>query len=230
MAPGTRRRQGRRGMLRGPLDTPLYRVAARLRAAGVHTLYRMRVDGARAPAAAGPVVLASNHLSNIDPVFLGVACPRQIHFMAKAELWKVPLVGRLVDAAGLLPGAAGRGRPRGGAARRCDVLSAGAVLGIFPEGHRSAGGPPGRTAAGCGPLLAARGSDHGPRGARSVAIASCRASAPVCRVHRRLRTAGGYRTSPRAPRPSDTGRSPGRLMIGPGRVWPARSCRQRGGP
>jgi 1-acyl-sn-glycerol-3-phosphate acyltransferase len=134
-------------MLKSPRDTGFYRVLHALVPLAFTRLYRMRVTGLEHVPTSGAVVLASNHLSNMDPFFLGVACPRQVHFMAKAEIWKVPLVGRLVEALGSFP------VQRGAADRRAveealGVLSAGAVLGIFPEGHRSRDGRLGTPQAG----------------------------------------------------------------------------------
>ena len=134
-------------MLRSPLDTRFYRVLHALLPPLFTRLYRMRVTGLEHLPATGPVVLASNHLSNIDPFFLGVVCPRQIHFMAKAEIWKVPLVGRLVDALGSFPVQRGAA-DRHAVEEALGVLSSGAVLGIFPEGHRSRDGRLGTPQAG----------------------------------------------------------------------------------
>jgi 1-acyl-sn-glycerol-3-phosphate acyltransferase len=122
-------------VLRGPLDTALYRFLYRLLPPLFIRLYRMRITGLEHLPPTGPVVLASNHLANIDPFVLGVSCPRQIHFMAKSELWRPPLLGRLIEVLGSFPvrrGEADREAVRQG----IEVLRAGAVLGIFPEGHR----------------------------------------------------------------------------------------------
>jgi 1-acyl-sn-glycerol-3-phosphate acyltransferase len=99
----------------------------------------MRISGVEHIPGEGAVILACNHQSNIDPFFLGVAAPRQIHFMAKAELWTVKLLGRLVDRLGSFP--VRRGEADREAVRRAlEVLGRGAVLGIFPEGHRQPSG------------------------------------------------------------------------------------------
>jgi 1-acyl-sn-glycerol-3-phosphate acyltransferase len=130
-------------MLRGPIDTLVYRIAHLVLPPIFHRLYRMEIRGVENLPRQGAVVLASNHLSNIDPLILGVSFPRQIHFMAKAELWKPPLLGRLVEALGSFPvhrGEADREAVRQG----IEVVRAGAVLGIFPEGHRQPEGHLGR--------------------------------------------------------------------------------------
>lgn len=122
-------------MIRSPLDTLLYRVAFSFIPPLWRLLFRMKIAGACNIPVEGPVVIASNHRSNLDPFFLGVSCPRQIHFMAKAELWKVSLLGRVISAFGSFPvsrGAADRQAVR----NALDVLEKGAVLGLFPEGHR----------------------------------------------------------------------------------------------
>lgn len=122
-------------MRRGPLDTLLFRIAHVLLNVLGRVFIRFTVEGADSFPARGPVVVASNHISNLDPLFLGPACPRQIHFMAKSELWKVPLLGRVVEALGAFKvrrGEADRDAVRAG----IRILDAGAVLGIFPEGHR----------------------------------------------------------------------------------------------
>jgi len=122
-------------MVRSPLDTPLYRFAFSFVPTLWRLLFRMQIQGREYFPLSGPVVLASNHRSNLDPFFLGVSTPRQIHFMAKAELWKVSALGWFIDRLGSFP--INRGEADRRAVKRAlEVLGAGAVLGIFPEGHR----------------------------------------------------------------------------------------------
>ncbi len=52
-----------------------------------------RVTGWEHVPAVGAYILASNHISNLDPVVMGISTPRRLHFMAKIELFKNPLVG-----------------------------------------------------------------------------------------------------------------------------------------
>jgi cytidylate kinase len=122
-------------MIRSPLDTLLYRFAYSFLPVLWRLIYRMEISGRENFPLAGPVVLASNHRSNLDPFFLGVSAPRQIHFMAKAELWKVSALGWFIDRLGSFP--INRGEADRQAVRKAiEVLEGGAVLGIFPEGHR----------------------------------------------------------------------------------------------
>jgi cytidylate kinase len=122
-------------MVRSPLDTFLYRIAYCFIPPTWRLIFRMNINGAEHFPLSGPVVLASNHRSNLDPFFLGAASPRQIHFMAKAELWKPRALGRVIEKLGTFP--ISRGEADRQAVRQAlEVLGAGAVLGIFPEGHR----------------------------------------------------------------------------------------------
>jgi 1-acyl-sn-glycerol-3-phosphate acyltransferase len=87
----------------------------------------------------GAVVLACNHLSNLDPILLGAACPREISFLAKVELFRVPLIGSLIRRYGAIPLRRGATDPEAlRLARR--VLESGCVLALFPEGTRSRDG------------------------------------------------------------------------------------------
>ncbi len=122
-----------------PLDTLLWRIAHLLISAPWKALFRVQISGRENVPLQGAVLLASNHRSNLDPFFLGVSMHRQIHFMAKAELWKVRPLGRVIDALGAFP--VNRGEADRQAVRRAlDVLDQGAVVGLFPEGHRQRGG------------------------------------------------------------------------------------------
>ncbi|HEX2937851.1 MAG TPA: lysophospholipid acyltransferase family protein, partial [Ruminiclostridium sp.] len=51
----------------------------------------------------GAVILCSNHRSNFDPVILGAALSRDLNFMAKAELFKIPLFRSLIKTLGAFP-------------------------------------------------------------------------------------------------------------------------------
>jgi len=81
------------------------------------------------------VLLVSNHRSNLDPIFVGTVFPRQVHFMAKAELWKFKPLGGLIDRLGTFPVSRGEA-DRAAVKRALDTLGARAVVGMFPEGHR----------------------------------------------------------------------------------------------
>jgi cytidylate kinase len=134
-------------MVRGPLDTWLYRFAFSFIPPVWRCLFRMKIKGAENIPRTGAVLLVSNHRSNLDPFFVGVAFPRQIHFMAKAELWKVKALGRLIDLLGTFP--VNRGEADRNAVKRAlDMLAAGAVVGMFPEGHRQRSGQLGEIQAG----------------------------------------------------------------------------------
>lgn len=84
----------------------------------------------------GPVIIASNHLSNWDPPLIGCAIYRPLRFMAKDELFKIGAFGWLITKLGAFPvrrGVADRTAIR----MALNLLENGEVLGVFPEGTRS---------------------------------------------------------------------------------------------
>ena len=101
---------------------------------------RLKVEGLEALPPTGPVLLAGNHDSYWDTVTIGLAAKpvRQVRALAKAELWKAPGLGRLLDGMGQIPINRGRG-DTDALENAVRELSAGACIGIFPEGTRSRG-------------------------------------------------------------------------------------------
>ncbi len=87
----------------------------------------------------GGVILASNHVSNWDPLAVAVAVNRPVHFMAKEELFNIRFLGTLLKNVNSFP--VKRGTADRKAIRQAlDILNDGEVLGIFPEGTRSTTG------------------------------------------------------------------------------------------
>ncbi len=122
-------------MVRGPLDNWLYRFAYSFIPAATRLLFRVQINGLEHFPTRGAVLLACNHRSNLDPFFIGVACPRQIHFMAKAELFSFKPLGWLVGKLGSFPVSRGE-VDREAVKQALAYLAAGSVLGLFPEGRR----------------------------------------------------------------------------------------------
>ena len=84
----------------------------------------------------GGVLILANHLSDVDPIVLQVACPRPSHFMGKTELFEMRFLGRLLKWGGAFP--VKRGEPDRAALRlAADYLKLGEVVCIFPEGQIS---------------------------------------------------------------------------------------------
>jgi 1-acyl-sn-glycerol-3-phosphate acyltransferase len=99
--------------------------------------FRIRLVGEEHIPREGPVILASNHRSNMDPVLLASAVTRPVTFMAKAELFVGPLAW-ILRWIGQFP--VRRGGIDREALRRTDaVLARGSMLGLFPEGTRGDG-------------------------------------------------------------------------------------------
>jgi len=115
----------------------VYRTAAAVVKPLMRGWFRMRVEGAEHLPASGPVILASNHRSNMDPVLLASAVRRPVTFMAKAELFVGPLrwILTAIEQIPVRRGGIDREALRDGAT----VLARGGVLGLFPEGTRGDG-------------------------------------------------------------------------------------------
>lgn len=115
----------------------------------LHSMYKVEVIGAeRFPKDEG-VLLCSNHISNLDPPLVGIGCPRTIHFMAKAELFEVPVLKSILPMIKAFPikrGMSDKQALRTGLA----LLKEKKVLGLFPEGTRSKDGKVGKGLAGAG--------------------------------------------------------------------------------
>jgi 1-acyl-sn-glycerol-3-phosphate acyltransferase len=112
----------------------LYRLLERANFRGIaRQLYRVRLSGTHRVPAKGATILVANHESMFDPWLLALATPRPVRYMAKAELWRIPLVGRALDAFGTFP--VERGVGDGSAMSRAEsLLHDGEVIGMFPQG------------------------------------------------------------------------------------------------
>lgn len=87
----------------------------------------------------GPYIVAANHVSNWDPIFVAMAIKSPVHFMSKVELFHVPVLGFLVRYLYAFP--IERGKADRKAIRTAlSLLQTGEVVGMFPEGVRNKGG------------------------------------------------------------------------------------------
>ena len=87
----------------------------------------------------GGVILAANHMSNWDPPFLATYLDRTVSYMAKKELFEVPILKQIITSCFAFPvkrGAADRGAIKAALSE----LKKGHCLGLFPEGTRSKDG------------------------------------------------------------------------------------------
>lgn len=100
--------------------------------------FRMEIRGTEHVPLEGPVIIAPNHSSFLDPPLVGSACPRQLHYMAKAELFRFKPLAALLRRVGAFPvhrGTADTGAIRGS----LEQLQQGKGVLLFIEGTRNPG-------------------------------------------------------------------------------------------
>jgi 1-acyl-sn-glycerol-3-phosphate acyltransferase len=87
----------------------------------------------------GPAIVICNHASYMDPILLGSATPRAIHFIVLQWMYDLLLLRWFYWGMGTIP-VRGEGQDSKGVKRAIRALARGRVVGIFPEGTRSADG------------------------------------------------------------------------------------------
>ena len=105
----------------------------------------------------GAVILAANHMSNWDPPLLAAFLQRPVTYMAKQELFEIPVFGAAIRACQAFPvkrGAADRGAIKAA----IQVLKQGKCLGLFPEGTRNRNGHMRKAEAGVGLIASMTGA------------------------------------------------------------------------
>ena len=141
---------------RGPVG---YRVARAALNRPLRAAYDVEVEGVDNVPADEGVILAANHRSFMDSIFLALAYPDPVAFVAKAEYFERRTTRWLFRATGQIP--LKRGSPAGARdalAAASDVLAGGGTLGIYPEGTRSRDGKLHRGKLGPARLAAATGA------------------------------------------------------------------------
>ncbi|MFF2908088.1 lysophospholipid acyltransferase family protein [Paenibacillus sp. NPDC057934] len=99
-------------------------------------VFPLRIIGRDNVPKEGGVLLCANHISLLDPMTIGIKLKRKVKYMAKAELFEVPVLGWLIRQLGAFP------VKRGGVSKESiktalTTLRSGNVMGIFPEGTRN---------------------------------------------------------------------------------------------
>lgn len=127
-------------LLSTPRPSLTYRLISYLLVFPVYRLlFRGRTAGNANVPMDGALVVVANHGSHLDPPLLGHALGRPVAFMAKAELFRVPLLGAIIRACGAYPVARGAS-DREAIRTATDRLEQGWAIGVFIDGTRQADG------------------------------------------------------------------------------------------
>jgi len=116
----------------------LYTFLKPIAVALMRLFFRLEARGREHVPREGALLLVSNHVSVLDPPLVGGATPRKLYFLAKEELFRIPIYGRLIHAVNARPV-----RRDGSDSRALKstlrLLGEGKAILIFPEGTRGRG-------------------------------------------------------------------------------------------
>jgi glycerol-3-phosphate dehydrogenase (NAD(P)+) len=173
--------------------------------------FRMERIGREHIPASGPLIIASNHRSFMDPFVIGMMLRRPTYFVAKTELFRNPIVAWLLNSLGAFPVDRGQGDRDAMVTARA-ILERGDVVVIFPEGTRTRPGALGTPKRGVGRLALETGAPVVP-----VALIGTEAVRRGWRIrpHRVRIRAGRPLCFPQVDEPS-----PSLARAVTGRLWP----------
>ena len=98
--------------------------------------FRVEVIGKENIPKEGAYLFCANHASNWDPLFMVMFCKREMHFMAKEELFKNPFMRFLAYVYQAFPVSRGN-KDMAAMKKSLQILNNGECLGLFPEGTRN---------------------------------------------------------------------------------------------
>ncbi|MDU3687873.1 MAG: lysophospholipid acyltransferase family protein [Anaerococcus hydrogenalis] len=98
-------------------------------------LFRIRVHGIENIPKDEKYIICANHKSFLDPIFVALAINRQVHFIAKKELFEIPILKNILKKLNAIP-AQRDGKDLSVLRDSIKLIKNGKILGIFPEGTR----------------------------------------------------------------------------------------------
>lgn len=137
---------------------PFYKVVHHLVRWILKVFFGMKVTGAVNVPGEGRIIIASNHISAFDPPAVAVATDRELHFLAKKELFSVPLMGTIIRRLNAFPVDRGAGDIKA-LKTFISLLNQNNAIILFPEGTRSRDGELGKAKEGVGMLAMRTKSD-----------------------------------------------------------------------
>ncbi len=150
---------------------PFYHFSWRVVRALFRALLGFKAVGSESVPSTGRIILASNHRSYLDPPLIGVSVRREVHFLAKSELFVFAPFARIISALNAHPVRRGK-KDTGAIGVMTDLLKDDMAVVIFPEGTRQKkGAVPGKAKSGIARLALASGAPILPvyiKGSQSV--------------------------------------------------------------
>ena len=122
--------------------SPVYWMCRSLSAVVLRVWCGFRIEGAQHVPPSGPFIVAANHISYLDPPAVGASFRRQLHFIAKDDLFRMPVLGWLVTQMGAISVTLSQPDAVNTAVLKTSLrhLQRGQIVAIFPEGRRNTTG------------------------------------------------------------------------------------------